>query len=143
MKTFIYATLLLLSGCLSLSSASLPQTKRSISIKLKKVLQLSNDGVGKDWSNFLSVQKNIIKEGETLELDLEKRAPLVIEAHAIEEDKSYSDAGKSTMNFSYSDLISIEKTSRFEMDVTVIEIGGQRAGSTAKWKFIFEISKEK
>lgn len=45
------------------------------------------------------------------------------------------------MDFTYSDLISIQESNRFEMNVIVMENGGQNAGNIAKWKFIFEITK--
>ena len=115
--------------------------KRKISIKLEHVLQLSNNGVGQEWNNFLSINKNVVKKEEELIVELKKRAPLRIEAHSIEEDKNYSDAGENHMDFTYSDLISIEESSRFEMNVIVMENGGQNAGNIAKWKFIFEITK--
>jgi len=115
--------------------------KRKISIKLEHVLQLSNNGVGQDWNNFLSINKNVIKKDEELVVVLKKRAPLRVEAHSIEEDKKYSDAGDNHMDFTYSDLISIQESSRFEMNVIVMENGGQNAGNIAKWKFIFEITK--
>jgi hypothetical protein len=117
--------------------------KRKISIKLEHVLQLSNNGVGQEWNNFLSINKNVIKKEEELIVELKKRAPLRIEAHSIEEDKNYSDAGDHHMDFTYSDLISIKESNRFEMNVVVMENGGQNAGNIAKWKFIFEISKVK
>ena len=116
-------------------------TNKKISIELQHTLQLSNNGVGHDWNNFLSINKNVIKKGEKLTVELKKRAPLRIEAHSIEEDKNYSDAGEKHMDFTYSDLISIKESSRFEMDVIVMENGGQNAGNLAKWKFIFKISK--
>ena len=116
--------------------------ERKISIKLESVLQVSNNHVGTDWSHFLSVQKQVIKKGETLILTLEKRAPMSIEAHSIETDKYYNDYGKSSMDLIYSDLIAIDKN-RFEMDVTVVENGGQYAGNTAKWKFLFMIKRVK
>ncbi|MFT4667783.1 MAG: hypothetical protein ACI9XB_004757, partial [Gammaproteobacteria bacterium] len=101
-----------------------------------------NNGVGQDWNNFLSINKNVIRKGESLTVELKKRAPLRIEAHSIEEDKNYSDPGENHMDFTYSDLISIKESSRFEMNVTVMENGGQNAGNLAKWKFIFELSRE-
>jgi hypothetical protein len=55
--------------------------KRKISIKLEYVLQLSNNGVGQEWNNFLSINKNVIKKEEELIVELKKRAPLRIEAH--------------------------------------------------------------
>ncbi len=115
--------------------------KRKFSIKLEHVLQLSNNGVGQDWNNFLSINKNVLKKDEELIVELKKRAPLRIEAHSIEEDKSFSDAGDNHMDFTYSDLISIQESNRFEMNVIVMENGGQNAGNIAKWKFIFEITK--
>jgi hypothetical protein len=47
------------------------------------------------------------------------------------------------MDFTYSDLISIKESNRFEMNVVVMENGGQHAGNIAKCKFIFDISKVK
>lgn len=126
---------------ISFSNSIEQRKERKISIKLESVLQLSNNHVGSDWNCFLSVQKQIIKKGETLIIELKKRRPLVIEAHAIEEDKDYSDSGKKSMTLTYSDIIAIEKN-RFELDVTVIENGGQYAGNIAKWKFIFEIKRK-
>ena len=83
----------------------------------------------------------MIKKDEELIVELKKRAPLRIEAHSIEEDKNYSDAGDNHMDFTYSDLISIQESSRFEMNVIVMENGGSNAGNIAKWKFIFELTK--
>ena len=71
---------------------------------------------------------------------MKKRAPLTIEAHSIEQDADYPDKGKTSMDFIYSDLIAIDKN-RFEMDVTVVENGGQYAGNLAKWKFLFKIKR--
>ena len=56
---------------------------------------------------------------------------LRIEAHSIEEDKDYSDAGENHIDFTYSDLISIEDKNRFEMNVSVMENGGRKAGNLA------------
>lgn len=139
--TYSYPILLLLFSLLSMGNIKSEIIKRKISIKLEHVLQLSNNGVGQDWNNFLSINKNVIKKDEELIVELKKRAPLRIEAHSIEEDKNYSDAGDNHMDFTYSDLISIQESSRFEMDVIVMENGGQNAGNIAKWKFIFEITK--
>ncbi len=141
MKTrFNYLIILIFTSFLFLGNSN-SNIKRKISIKLDHVLQLSNNGVGHDWNNFLSINKQVIKKGEELIIELKKRAPLRIEAHSIEEDKNYSDAGENHMDFTYSDLISIEDKNRFEMNVSVMENGGQNAGNLAKWKFIFEISK--
>ena len=142
MKTsYFFSSLLILTSFLFMGTSNSNVVQRKISIKLDHVLQLSNNGVGHDWNNFLSINKNVVKKGEELEVELKKRAPLRIEAHSIEEDKHYSDAGQNHMDFTYSDLISIEDKNRFEMNVTVMENGGQNAGNLAKWKFIFEISK--
>lgn len=139
--TYLLPILLLLFSLLSMGNSKSEIAKRKISIKLEHVLQLSNNGVGQDWNNFLSINKNVIKKDEELIVELKKRAPLRIEAHSIEEDKNYSDAGDNHMDFTYSDLISIQESSRFEMNVIVMENGGQNAGNIAKWKFIFEIAK--
>jgi hypothetical protein len=140
MKTpYSFYTLLLLSSFLFMGNTS---PNKKITIKLQHTLQLSNNGVGQDWNNFLSINKNVIRKGESLTVELKKRAPLRIEAHSIEEDKNYSDPGENHMDFTYSDLISIKESSRFEMNVTVMENGGQNAGNLAKWKFIFELSRE-
>ena len=112
--------------------------ERKIAITLESVLQLSNDHVGDDWNHFLSVNKKVIKKGETEIFILEPRAPLRIIAHSIEEDESFSDSGDDKIDFIYSDLIAIDKT-RFELDVTVVENSGQYAGNLAKWKFLFVI----
>ena len=140
-EIYSFSILLLLFSFLSMGHSKSELAKRKISIKLEHVLQLSNNGVGQDWNNFLSINKNVIKKDEELIVELVKRAPLRIEAHSIEEDKSYSDAGDNHMDFTYSDLISIQESSRFEMNVIVMENGGQNAGNIAKWKFIFEIKK--
>lgn len=116
--------------------------ERKISIKLESILQVSNNHVGTDWNHFLSVQKQVIKKGEKVIFTLEKRAPMSIEAHSVEADKDYDDYGKSSIDFIYSDLIAIDKN-RFEMDVTVVENGGQYAGNTAQWKFLFMIKRVK
>ena len=115
--------------------------ERKFSIKLESTLQLSNNSVGFDWNNFLSIDERIVKKGESIEVTIKKRAPLIIEAHAIEEDAHYPDAGKKTMTIPYTDILAIEDMTRFEIDVMVIENGGQYAGNTAKWKFIFTITK--
>ena len=141
--TYTYPILLILCSFLFMGNSKSSTAKRKISIKLEHVLQLSNNGVGQDWKNFLSINKKVIKKDEELILELKKRAPLRIEAHSIEEDKNYSDAGENHMDFTYSDLISIQESIRFEMNVVVMENGGQNAGNIAKWKFIFEISKVK
>jgi hypothetical protein len=85
----------------------------------------------------------VVKKEEEFIVELKKRVPLRIEAHSIEEDKNYLDVGDNHMGFTYSDLISITKSNKFEMNVVVMENGGQPAGNIAKWKFIFEISKVK
>ncbi len=114
--------------------------ERKIAITLESVLQMSNDHVGGDWRHFLSVQKKIIKKGETEIFVLKRRAPLSIVAHSVEEDKDFSDTGDDKMDFIYSDLIAIDKT-RFELDVMVVENSGQYAGNTAVWKFLFVIQR--
>lgn len=114
--------------------------ERKIAINLESVLQMSNDHVGGDWSHFLSVDKKIIKKGETEIFVLKARAPLSIIANSVEEDKDFSDSGDNKMDFIYSDLIAIDKT-RFELDVTVVENSGQYAGNTAVWKFLFVIQR--
>ena len=116
--------------------------KRKISITLEKTILTENNGVGHDWNNFLSVNKQVIKKGEKIILELPKMAPLKIEAHAIEEDKHHPDKGQSELEFTYSELIAIKKN-RFEVEITVIENGGKRAGRIAKWKYFFVIAKEK
>jgi hypothetical protein len=139
--TYTYPILLLLFSLLTMGNTKSETAKRKISIKLEHVLGLSNNGVGQDWNHFLSINKNVIKKDEELIVELKKRAPLRIEAHSIEEDKNYSDAGDNHMDFTYSDLISIQESSRFEMNVIVMENGGPNAGNIAKWKFIFEMTK--
>jgi len=114
--------------------------ERKIAITLESVLQISNDHVGRDWNHFLSVNKKIIKKGETAIFVLQRRAPLSIIATSVEEDKDFSDSGDDKMNFIYSDLIAIDKT-RFELDVVVVENGGQYAGNMAKWKFLFVVQR--
>ncbi len=140
-KNYTYLIFFLLFSFQSMGHSKSDLAKRKISIKLEHVLQLSNNGVGQEWNHFLSINKNVIKKEEELVVELKKRAPLRIEAHSIEEDKNYSDAGDNHMDFTYSDLISIQESSRFEMNVIVMENGGQNAGNIAKWKFIFEITK--
>ncbi len=114
--------------------------ERKIAITLESVLQISNDHVGGDWSHFLSINKKIIKKGETEIFVLQPRAPLSIIANSIEADKDFSDSGEDKMDFIYSDLIAIDKT-RFELDVIVVENGGQYAGNMAKWKFLFVVQR--
>jgi len=114
--------------------------ERKIAITLESVLQISNDHVGGDWSHFLSINKKIIKKGETEILVLQPRAPLSIIANSKEADKDFSDSGEDKMDFIYSDLIAIDKT-RFELDVIVVENGGQYAGNMAKWKFLFVVQR--
>lgn len=114
--------------------------ERKIAITLESVLQMSNDHVGNDWDHFLSVNKKIIKKGETEIFVLQPRAPLSIIANSVEADKDFSDSGDDKMDFIYSDLIAIDKT-RFELDVIVVENGGQYAGNTAKWKFLFVVQR--
>jgi len=114
---------------------------RKISITLEKTILTENNGVGHDWNNFLSVNKQVIKKGEKITIELPKMAPLKIEAHAIEEDKHHPDKGTSELEFTYSELIAITK-SRFEIEITVIENGGKRAGSLAKWKYFIVIAEE-
>lgn len=114
--------------------------ERNICITLESVLELSNNHVGEDWIHYLLVKDQKIQKGDTLILKLKKRAPLTIEAHSIEEDLDYTDSGKASIDFIYSDLIAIEKN-RFELDVTVVENGGQYAGNLAKWKFFFKIKR--
>ena len=67
--------------------------ERKIAITLESVLQISNDHVGGDWSHFLSVDKKIIKKGETEIFVLQPRAPLSIIATSVEEDKDFPDSG--------------------------------------------------
>jgi len=112
--------------------------KREISVNLEAVLMVSNNHVGDDWQHFLSIDDQVIFKGESLNLTLQSRAPLRVEAHSIEADKDYPDAGENHMDFIYSDLIAIEKN-RFEMDVTIVENGGQYAGNIAIAKFLFVI----
>ncbi|MEM1319217.1 MAG: hypothetical protein AAGG75_03120 [Bacteroidota bacterium] len=111
-----------------------------IAVKLVSTHQLSNDSVGHEWENFLSINRRIIKKGEKAQFKLVKRAPLIIEAHAIEKDPSYDDHGKSEITFTYSDLIAIERN-RFEVRISVTENGGQNAGNLAEWMYIFELEK--
>lgn len=110
--------------------------QRKISIKLESILPIFNDHVGNDWTHFLSIQKQVIKKGEIVIFTLKNRAPMLIEAHSIEEDADYPDAGKNSMDLIYSDLIAIDNN-RFSIDVTVVENGGQYAGNIATWKFLF------
>ena len=140
MKTPLLLYLAIITS-LSLLGTTTTPTARKINIKLEHTLQLSNNGVGNEWTNYLSINKKVIKKDETLTLELIKRAPLRIEAHSIEEDDKYPDFGQNHMVFTYSDLIAVEESSRFEMDVEVMENGGENAGHLAKWKFIFELSK--
>lgn len=114
---------------------------RYISIKLVRTHQMYNNRVGNDWDNFLSVNKQIIRKEEKVVFKLEKRAPITVEAHAIEKDKHHDDAGENKITFTYSDLIAIEKN-QFEIRITVMENGGQNAGNLAKWMYIFEVARE-
>jgi hypothetical protein len=137
-------TNLLLSFIQPLTAPKAKKTSivRKISIKLETVLSMSNNHVGDDWTHFLSIQKQVIKKGETVIFTLHKRAPMLIEAHSVEDDKDYPDAGENSIEFIYSDLIDIERN-RFEMDVVVVENGGQYAGNTATWKFLFVLQSVK
>ena len=74
-------------------------TKREISITLESVLMLSNNHVGDDWQHFLSINDQVIFKGESLNLTLETRAPLRIEANSVEEDKDYPDTGINQMRW--------------------------------------------
>ena len=112
---------------------------RSIGVRLISTHISFNNGVGNEWSTFLMVRDSAIQVGELAIFELEKRAPLIIEAHAVESDKNYSDEGSNSMIFTYSDLIAIEE-SRFEINVKVMENGGQQAGNLAEWIFLFELT---
>ena len=114
--------------------------ERYISVKLLSTHQIYNNKVGHDWEHFLSVNKQIIKKDEEVIFKLKRRAPLNIEAHAIEKDKQYDDHGKESMPFTYSDLIAVEKAS-FEVRIIVMENGGQNAGNLAEWMYIFELAR--
>ena len=114
---------------------------RKISITLEDTILTENNGVGHDWKNFLSVNKQVIKKGEKIIIELPKMAPLKIEAHAIEEDKHHPDKGTSELEFTYSELIAITK-SRFKVEITVVENGGKCAGCIAKWEYFILIAEE-
>jgi hypothetical protein len=112
--------------------------ERYITITLLSTHPISNNGVGDQWDNFLSVGDKIIKKGEKLKVKLENRAPLTVEAQAIEHDDEYSDQGKNSMIFTYSDLIAIKKA-KFKITVKVMENGGPNQGNMAEWLYLFEI----
>lgn len=143
MKNQFLAYTIVFGLFLSFSSFHLYDTpiERHVSVKLVSTHQISNNRVGHDWENFLSVRKQIIKREEKVTFKLKKRAPLTIEAHAIEKDKNYDDHGKKTITFTYSDLIAMTK-SRFEIRIIVEENGGQYAGNIAEWMYVFELVKE-
>lgn len=142
--TLVIPMLLTLCSFFLLGSGQPATAKRKVAVKLEHVIEITNKGVGHDWIHYLSINdKKLIKKEEELIIELKKRAPLRIEAHSIEEDKDYSDLGENHMDFTYSDLISIEDNFRFEMVVVTVENGGKNAGNIAKWKFIFTISKVK
>lgn len=142
MRTYtrVYFLLLLLLPAFAFHSPS-RQIERYITISLLSTHPISNNGVGNQWENFLAVGDKIIKKGEHLKLKLKKKAPVTIEAHAIEEDAQYSDLGKSEMIFTYSDLIAIKKA-KFKVTIEVVENGGPTAGKMAEWMYIFEIVSE-
>ena len=78
MKTpYPFPLLILLLSLFFMGNTSTDFANRKIPIKLDHVLQISNNGVGEQWSNFLSINKKVIKKGEELEVELKKRAPLV------------------------------------------------------------------
>lgn len=140
MKTYSFLLFLL---CFSISFTAINSQSRGrqVSVKLEQALVVSNNHVGHDWTMYLKIGKLAIREGETTTIQLSKRAPLRIEAHAIEEDRDYPDAGTKALELSYSNVIAIEKN-RFEIEVTVIENGGQYAGNLAIIKFLVLIKKE-
>lgn len=140
MRTRLYLLIVLILPFYSLSSFG-QGIERYITITLLSTHPISNNGVGNEWENFLSVDEKIINKGEKLKVKLEKRAPVTVEAHAVEVDKQYSDVGKNSMTFTYSDLIAIEKT-KFKIKVKVMENGGHTAGNIAEWMYIFEIESE-
>lgn len=132
--------ILIIAGIVINYSFSFPNSAidRYITIKLLNTYLISNNGVGHDWDNFLSIHKQVIRKGEKITIKLEQRAPLTIKAYAIEEDKNYSDTGEKETTFPYSDLIAIKK-SKFEVKIKVMENGGANAGNYAEWKYIFEL----
>ena len=137
MRTRLYFVILLILPFYSLP-ASGQGIQRYVTITLLSTHPISNNGVGNEWKNFLSVGDKIIKKGEKLKVKLEKRAPITIEAHAVEQDKQYSDQGKNSMIFTYSDLVAIKK-SKFKISIKVMENGGHTQGNMAEWMYIFEI----
>lgn len=138
--TNFYVMIMLILPFYSFNNSS-QGIERYITITLLSTHPISNNGVGNEWENFLSVGEQVIKKGEKLKIKLEKRAPVTIEAHAVEEDKNYSDVGKSSMTFTYSDLIAIKK-SKFKISVKVMENGGHTQGKMAEWMYLFEIVSE-
>lgn len=137
----IYLAAILLLAFLQYSFIEV-EIDRYVSVKLTSTHPISNNGVGKEWDHFLSVNQHIIREKEKVTFQLKKRAPLRIEAHAIEDDRDYPDVGMQFMTFTYSDLIAIDK-STFEIRVNVMENGGHDSGKMAEWMFIFELAREK
>lgn len=130
-------------GIISSFSFTTPATDwtRHVAIELKSTHPIYNNGVGNEWNNYLVVNDQIVSEGERSIFKINRRAPFIIEAHAIENDKDYPDEGVKSMTFTYSDLIAIDQ-SRFEITVQVTENGGRESGKMAEWMFILEISKE-
>ena len=127
------------------SSYSIPsgiRADRYISVELVSTHPISNNGVGDDWSNFLSVGDQIVSEGEKVLFKLHKRAPFILVANAVEFDEDYPDEGSKSMTFTYSDLIAMNQN-QIDVNVQVIENGGRNAGNMAEWMFIIVINKER
>lgn len=139
---YLKGSMLILAASLLLCTRLPHQLENTVVIQLEELFQISNNGVGHDWKHFLIIQNQVVRKGEKLQIVLKKRAPLRVEAHSIEEDAKYPDVGENHMDFTYSDLIDINNRKRFEMNVAVMENGGQNAGNLAKWKFIFSINKK-
>lgn len=138
---FFTLTISILSAFLFSSQTSNTKIDRFISVKLVSTIQISNKGIGHDWENFLAINKRVILKDKKVTFKLENRAPLTVEAFAIEKDKKHDDVGKAEMTFTYSDLIAVEN-SQFKIRIKVMENSGKSSGNMAEWEYKFELARE-
>ena len=115
---------------------------RYVSVQLSSTHLLYNHGVGNEWNHFLSVNDQILSIDEKSIFKLNKRAPFVIEAHAVENDKDYPDIGTQKFTLNYSDLGALDQD-LFKVNVVVVENSGRLAGKMAEWVFHFKVSRVK
>lgn len=135
MKRFIcvvYIVVLLLSAC-SVSeqkATELEQTANDtygIYELTFKTEEISNDGVGNDWSFTYTYNGKTIQSGYKMRLSLEVFTFRSVQVEVREDDK-LDDTGTGTLLFAICDGGS-GKT-----QVTVTENGGRYKGSTAVWE---------